>query len=336
MKIAKWKMVLSSALVLLPGAVCALMGSGLAALIISLALLSGHFLCIFFTVRDPGNREQSSKVFDMLLWIFPVLSVLEAVMLQSIKWGNVIRPTLFVNVLMGLIAIVIGNYLPKTRRNSTIGVKIKWTLENDENWNATHRFTGKVWVCVGVGFLAGACLPEAASVAVLLGLIGVMVIVPLCFSYGYYRRQVAQGGYEKQAASIEVLPKKWSLGIAVVILALVALLMFTGEIRYSFGENALRISATYWQDALVSYAEITDTELLSDYRGGSRSFGFASAKLMMGTFRSTDLGSYTRYTYTGSRSAVVVHTEGETYMLSGKNDFETRMLYETLSGAINP
>lgn len=336
MKIAKWKMVLSSVLVLLPGAVCSLMDGGFSGLIISIVLLAGHLLCIGFTAKDPGNREQSSKVFDMLLWIMPVLSALETGMMRGVQKGIFIHPALFINVMMGILAIAIGNYLPKTRRNATIGVKIKWTLENEENWNATHRFTGKVWVGVGIGFFAAAFLPETASVVAMMALLLVMIAVPVGYSYGYYRCQIAEGSYEKQAWTVKAFSKKWTVGIAVAVLTLVAVLMFTGEIHYNFGEESLRISATYYQGTRIPYAEITDAELLDSFDGGYRAWGFASAKLSVGNFRSGTLGDYIRYTYTGSKSAVKVQAGGVIYILSGKNETETRMLYETLAGTIKP
>lgn len=336
MKIAKWKLILSSALVVLPGAVCTAMDGSFGGLIISIVLLAGHLLCIGFTAGDPGNKNQSPKVFDLILWIVPVISALEAGLMHSAQKGIFIHPALFINVMMGVLCIVVGNYLPKTRRNSTIGVKIKWTLENEENWNATHRFTGKVWVGVGIGFFAAAFLPESAAVAGMMVLLAVMIAVPVGYSYGCYRRQIAGGSYEKQAWTVKGFSKKWSIGIAAVILTLIAVLMFTGEIHYDFGEESLRISATYYSDARIPYAEITDVSLLESFDGGWRTWGFASGRLAMGNFRSSTLGDYIRYTYMGSKTAVRVQTGEVTYLLSEENETETRMLYETLTGAINP
>lgn len=43
-----------------------------------------------------------------------------------------------------LLFIVIGNYLPKIKQNNTIGIRIVWTLQDEENWNATHSFSGRI------------------------------------------------------------------------------------------------------------------------------------------------------------------------------------------------
>lgn len=46
--------------------------------------------------------------------------------------------------------IGIGNYMPKLKQNYTIGIKVPWTLNSEENWNMTHRMAGKVYVVAGV------------------------------------------------------------------------------------------------------------------------------------------------------------------------------------------
>ena len=43
-----------------------------AVFVLPLILLATHWLCIFFTLRDPKNKEQSSKVFAMIMWIIPI------------------------------------------------------------------------------------------------------------------------------------------------------------------------------------------------------------------------------------------------------------------------
>ncbi len=50
----------------------------------------------------------------------------------------------------GLLFMVIGNYLPKVKQNNTIGIRVIWTLQDEENWNATHRFSGKLWMASGI------------------------------------------------------------------------------------------------------------------------------------------------------------------------------------------
>ena len=90
--------------------------------------------------------------------------------------------------LIGVLFILIGNFLPKTKQSYTMGIKLPWTLASEENWNRTHRLAGFVWVIGGVYFvvmsffswtLAGFLIPVA-----LLGLI------PAAYSYILYRKGI--------------------------------------------------------------------------------------------------------------------------------------------------
>ena len=89
---------------------------------------------------------------------------------------------------MGLLFIIIGNLLPKCRQSYTMGIKLPWTLNNEENWNKTHRFGGKVWVVGGVIIMATAF---AGSFWILLGMLIVMMALPTVYSYCLYRKQTS-------------------------------------------------------------------------------------------------------------------------------------------------
>lgn len=90
--------------------------------------------------------------------------------------------------LLGVMFIFIGNYLPKVKQNRTLGIKISWTLNNEENWNKTHRFGGKVWVVGGLIMLFSVFLPLTAMVWIMVCVIAVMVIVPIVYSYYIYKQ----------------------------------------------------------------------------------------------------------------------------------------------------
>jgi len=51
---------------------------------------------------------------------------------------------------MGVLFVIIGNYLPKTRSNWIIGIRTPWTLSSDYTWEKTHRVTGLLFVGSGL------------------------------------------------------------------------------------------------------------------------------------------------------------------------------------------
>lgn len=152
-------------------------------------LLAMHWLCMIVTATDPKNKNQSPKAFRLTLWIVPALSLLLGTVVYITAMGGEIGVDTVVPAFVGLLLAVVGNYLPKCSQNHTIGIKISWTLYSEENWNATHRFAGKVWVIGGLVIAAGSFLPGSWTFGVLLAVAAAMVILPVVYSYRYYKKE---------------------------------------------------------------------------------------------------------------------------------------------------
>ena len=164
-------------------------GKGAAVFGIPLMLLGFHWLAALLTGLDQRAREQNPKVLRMVLWIVPFLSVCLCgfTYLTALGWTWNVKTV--VCLMLGLTFLVIGNYLPKCSRNRFIGVRIKWTLENEENWNRTHRFAGKLWMAGGLLLAAAGFLPPAASAAVMVTVVLLMVLLPVFYSGWYHRKK---------------------------------------------------------------------------------------------------------------------------------------------------
>lgn len=154
-----------------------------------LVIFALHWICIFFTEKDPKNKGQNPKVFRLVLWITPAVSLLTNGMIYAAALGREVSSNLVVNGLMGALFVLVGNYLPKCKQSRTIGIKIKWTLENEENWNATHRMAGKVWVVGGFLLMACGAVREWFAIPVMIAVTALLVIIPVVYSYRYYKKQ---------------------------------------------------------------------------------------------------------------------------------------------------
>lgn len=87
---------------------------------------------------------------------------------------------------IGLLFVIIGNYLGRVRKNFFIGIRTPWTLASDEVWNRTHRIGGRLFILSGVIIWIGAILrlPLTWTVGVAVGL----VLIPVVYSYFLYRK----------------------------------------------------------------------------------------------------------------------------------------------------
>ena len=300
------------------------------------AMLATYWLCLLLTFHTNRKNGQSKKALELIYWLLPCISLFYcagtwAVALDvKLGWERLLPASL------GLMFLVIGNYMPKMKQNPTLGIRLPWTLANEENWNRTHRIGGKVWVAGGLVLLLCCLLPGAAMAVGMLVSIVVLAVVPCVYSYRLYRKQVRDGSWN--GCLFRSKADRVVTAVALVILAVAVVgtpvLLFTGDIHYTVGENALQIEASYWNDAEIDYADVESIEYAEGIQAGSRTNGFGSPRLSMGAFRNDAFGSYTRYAYTGCDACIVMQVEGRTVVLSGADEAATKALYEELNDRI--
>lgn len=300
--------------------------------VMPLFLLAIHWIGIAVTMRDPGNKDQTRTAMGLVFCICPFLSLFSGAMIYAHAFGMDFGRNTIYAIILGLMFIVIGNFLPKCKRNYTIGIKVKWTLESDANWNATHRFGGKVWVIGGFLFMLCGFLPAAVLHYAMLAAIIVLAVIPVAYSWNYHRRHK-----DDEAAAADRIPSAYrriTTVLLCVIFAGCAILLFTGNIEMRYGETSFTIDASYYGDLTVDYAGIEHIELREQDAPGSRTSGFGSPRLLMGHFLNEEYGSYIRYTYTMCKTCIVMTVDGKTLVINGKNPEQTQAIYNELTARI--
>lgn len=147
-----------------------------------------HILCAFLMTLDPKNENISWKIYSMVLWICPTVSIIVAVMMYAPSLGYEVNVSFLMMLFIAVLTIVIGNYLPKCRHNYTVGIRLPWTMADEDNWNRTHRMAGPLWIVGGFVMLANVFIrfkTEAVFVAVLI----IAALVPTVYSFLLYRRK---------------------------------------------------------------------------------------------------------------------------------------------------
>lgn len=164
--------------------------------VIPFFLLLVHLVCLIAVLLDPRNRGLSDKIFRVVIWLCPVLSLIINPYVTLSALGYEYDITNLMSLLIGIMFIILGNYMPKTKRNYTVGIKLPWTLNSDENWRRTHRVGGIAMVACGVVVLF---TPFLSSEYVLLGAIILAALIPMVYSFVYYLRH--ERGKEEENAS---------------------------------------------------------------------------------------------------------------------------------------
>ncbi len=91
-------------------------------------------------------------------------------------------------LLIGLMFIILSNFMPKIEKNRTLGIKTTWSMYNEVTWQKTHRFTGFVGVIVGVIILvSGLFFKEIVNFIIMMSMIAIFMISTSIASYIYYK-----------------------------------------------------------------------------------------------------------------------------------------------------
>lgn len=306
-------------------------GKAFAIFFLPLFMLASHWFCIFCTLLDPKNKEQSNKAFGMVIWIIPIVTLFSSGMIYAASFGWIMKIDYIGTTLFGLLFLIIGNYLPKCKQNYTIGIRVKWALENEENWNATHRFGGRVWVIGGLVIMASMFCPKAIVPFVIIASIILLAFLPILYSYLYYKKQLKSGNAVFVPVPVSK-PSKAVNSVIIIVLAIILIytgvIMFAGDITISMEETSFTALTNIWSDLTIDYADIENIEYRKQDSIGSKTNGFDNVRLKAGFYRNDEFGNYTRYSHNSCDSCIILSVEGKTIVLNEKDDASTVALYD--------
>lgn len=166
-------------------------GSKLAVIVI-LGLLGTFFPFLMHLTRQIDPRSVNYGRFEGAYGMFRLAiglvfdAVLVFIVLQGI--GFVTDASTFAFALVGLLFIILGNYMPQVKDNYFLGIRTPWTLADSGVWRKTHRLSGMLWVAAGVMILAAAFLPSDWTTAWVIAALVLALPVPLAYSFLAYRR----------------------------------------------------------------------------------------------------------------------------------------------------
>jgi uncharacterized membrane protein len=82
---------------------------------------------------------------------------------------------------LGVLLMIIGNYMGKLRKNFFIGIRTPWTLASDDVWERTHRVGGWLFMLAGLIVVADSLVgaPMLVSISVVLA----AYVIAAAYSY---------------------------------------------------------------------------------------------------------------------------------------------------------
>lgn len=158
--------------------------------VISFASLLVYLLLTNIHRIDPRrsaaeNRERLRKI---ALAVMVFLAAIQIWLLYIVSKGEALPYMKFVLVAVCFLFAVIGNYMPNLKPNYFAGLRLPWTLENEDNWRRTHQYAGKFWFGGGIlGALLCLLLPVKIAGIALFFLLLIIILIPAVYSYRLFK-----------------------------------------------------------------------------------------------------------------------------------------------------
>lgn len=156
-----------------------------------LMALGIYALLVFAPYLDPKRR--SLKVtFHAYNIIIDAVIAMQAVIFAATMMAafdarfDVVKVVL---VSVGALFVVVGKLMTTVRQNWTFGVRVSWTLADEEVWRRTNQLAGRLFVAAGLITAASALLPAPTALLTMFAVLGVILVVTYGYSYLLFRKR---------------------------------------------------------------------------------------------------------------------------------------------------
>ena len=102
--------------------------------------------------------------------------------------GVIVNRPIFIQIMVSLLFILIGNVMGRFKHNYFVGIRTPWTLANEEVWRKTHRVAAPIWVLGGIINILLAFTETNFKGIWFVAIVAVISIVPIVYSYIVYQQ----------------------------------------------------------------------------------------------------------------------------------------------------
>ncbi|HEY0115274.1 MAG TPA: SdpI family protein [Allosphingosinicella sp.] len=157
--------------------------------IVAAVSLLFHFMPVLEPRREGLARSQGLYLWGWIAILLMGVVIEFAVIAVAFGWGVSVNHLIVGAV--GIMLVMIGNQLGKSRSMYLIGLRTPWTLASEEVWIKTHRLAGKLMVAGGLAMVAAALLPLPSGLLITVPIAAVALIagVSILYSFILWRRE---------------------------------------------------------------------------------------------------------------------------------------------------
>ena len=155
----------------------------------SLLSLGLYIFLKYLPSIDPKRTAAASAslVFKISMIIVVFFMFFQIIIINAMK-GNMFSIEKMLIPTLGIFFALLGNLMLNIKPNYFVGIRLPWTLENEDNWRATHRLAGKLWFAGGIiAAILGILLPYQYAFISFMIVVFTVTITPIVFSYRYFK-----------------------------------------------------------------------------------------------------------------------------------------------------
>ncbi len=148
-------------------------------------LMAIQLLCLLDSYIQMKKNGKIRDYLPYIIWLVPAIAILVMGCIIMFALNIPLNLTLIVSIFLGVLFVILGNVMPKVSKNHIFGIRIYWTLKNEDNWFHTHRVGGFAFVIGGLlmiftSLLENICITTALLIAT--------AIIPIAYSWIYALR----------------------------------------------------------------------------------------------------------------------------------------------------
>ncbi|MED1724519.1 SdpI family protein [Brevibacillus parabrevis] len=141
--------------------------------------------------RKQNYRKFESSKDAILNTLMFALLVIHGLII-AYGYGYMVNISIFVTLILGVLFITMGNFMPRFRHNYLIGIRTPWALGSEQVWKMTHHFGSRAFFLGGILIVLTAFLPQPIHSFALLLVVVATIVITIGSSY-YFAKKIRKG-----------------------------------------------------------------------------------------------------------------------------------------------
>lgn len=162
-----------------------------AAFLMPLFILGLYVMFLVLPYLDPqkARYQEFAKTYHIFKGLIIGFMFLMYLATGLANLGYAIEIGIVVPTMVGILFIIMGNYMGKIKYNWFMGIRTPWTLSSENVWNKTHRVGGWLFIFLGIIMLLMPIAPKETIAPIFFSAIIITVIGSFAYSYFLYRKE---------------------------------------------------------------------------------------------------------------------------------------------------